>query len=61
MYGLAKSVCVVPVIPVCVYMLLPYVFLVFCMSEVVSSFKSLRSGLQVFVLLMLFICVILVG
>ena len=29
------------------------------MSEVISSFKSLRAGSQVFALLMLFICVIL--
>ena len=29
------------------------------MSEVISSFKSLRAGLQVFALLMLFLCVIL--
>ena len=27
---------------------------VFCMSEVISSFKSLRAGSQVFALLMLF-------
>ena len=39
-------------------MLLPYVCLCFCMSEVISSFRSLRAGLQVFALLMLFICVI---
>ena len=31
----------------------------FCMSEVISSFKSLRAGSHVFVLLMLFLCVIL--
>ena len=29
-----------------------------CMSEVISSFKSLRAGSQVFALLMLFLCVI---
>ena len=29
------------------------------MSEVISSFRSLRSGSQVFALLMLFLCVIL--
>ena len=29
------------------------------MSEVISSFRSLRAELQVFALLMLFICVIL--
>ena len=31
----------------------------FCMSEVISSFKSLRAGSQVFALLMLFLCVVL--
>ena len=31
----------------------------FCMSEIISSFKSLRAGSQVFALLMLFLCVIL--
>ena len=40
-------------------MLLPYVLFVFCMSEVISSFRSLRTGSQVFTLLMLFLCVIL--
>ena len=40
-------------------MLLPYVFFVFCMSEDISSFRSLRAGSQVFALLMLFLCVIL--
>ena len=40
-------------------MLLPYVCLCFCMSEVISSFRSLRTGSQVFALLMLFLCVIL--
>ena len=29
-------------------MLLPYVLFVFCMSEVISSFRSLRAGSQVF-------------
>ena len=33
--------------------------LCFCMSEVISSFRSLRVGSQVFALLMLFLCVIL--
>ena len=39
-------------------MLLPYVL--FCMSEVISLFRSLRSGSQVFTLslIMLFLCVI---
>ena len=40
-------------------MFLPYVSFVFCMSEVISSFKSLRAGSQVFGLVMLFPCVIL--
>ena len=31
----------------------------FCMSEVISSFKSLRAGSQMFALLMLSLCVIL--
>ena len=31
------------------------------MSEVTSSFKSLRDGAQVFALLMLFLCVILLN
>ena len=31
----------------------------FCMWEVISSFKSLRAGAQVFALLMLFHCLIL--
>ena len=36
---------VVPVVPVSVYMLLPYyVCLCFCMSEVISSFRILRAG-----------------
>ena len=30
-----------------------------CMSEVISSYKSLRAGSQVFTILMLFLCVIL--
>ena len=34
-------------------------YLCFCMSEVISSFRSLRAGSQVFALHMLFICVIL--
>ena len=40
-------------------MLLPYVCLCFCMSEVISSFRSLRAGSQVFALLVLFLCVFL--
>ena len=32
---------------------------VFCMLEVISSFRSLRAGSQEFALLMLFLCVIL--
>ena len=56
MYGLPKSVCVVPVIPMSVA---PSICLLcFCMSEMISSFRSLRAGSQVFALLMLFLCVI---
>ena len=33
--------------------------LCFCVSEVISSFRSLIGGTQVFALLMLFLCVIL--
>ena len=40
-------------------MLIPYVLFVFCMSEAISSFRSLRSGSQGFALRMLFLCVIL--
>ena len=40
-------------------MLLPNVLFMFCMSEVISSFRSLRTGSQVFALLILFLCVIL--
>ena len=42
------------------YLSLSYVCLWFCiMSEVIFSFRSLRTGLQVFAFLMLFLCVIL--
>ena len=37
----------------------PSICLCFCMSEVISSFGSLRTGSQVFAFLMLFLCVIL--
>ena len=38
-------------------MLITYLLVVFCMSEVISSFRSLRAGSQVFVLLMfVFLC-----
>ena len=40
-------------------MLLPYVLFVFCMSEVISSFRSLGAGSLMFALFMLFHCVIL--
>ena len=59
MFVLPKSMCVVPVITMSVKVLLSYVLFVFCMSEVISSFRSLRAGSQVFALLMLFLCVIL--
>ena len=58
MYGLPQNVCVVPVMPVCIYVFLHMLF-VFCMSEVISSFKSLKAGSQVFALLMLLLWVIL--
>ena len=48
---------VAPVVPVSVYT--PSICIVCCMSEVISSFRSLRATSQVFALLMLFICVIL--
>ena len=59
MYGLPKGVCVccacdpnerLSASSICL--------LVFCMSEVISSFRSLRTGSHVFALLMLFLCVI---
>ena len=59
MYGLPKNVCVVPVIPVSVQMLLPYVLFVFLYVGGYPSFKSLRAGSQVFALHMAFLCVIL--
>ena len=59
MYGLSKNVCVVPVVPVRGQMLLPYALFVFCMSEVMSSFRSLIAGSQVFAVLVLFLCLIL--
>ena len=40
-------------------MLLPYVLFVFLYVGVISSFRSLRTGSQVFALLMLFLCVLL--
>ena len=59
MHGLPKNVRVVPLVPVSVKMLLPNVCLCFCMSQVISSFRSFRFVSHVFVLLMLFLCVIL--
>ena len=53
MYGLPKNVCVVPVIPVSIYLYdldapsICFVFC-FCMLEVISSLRSLRDGSQVF-------------
>ena len=44
---------------VCLSALLDMFCLCYCMSEVISSFRSLRAESQVFALLMLFICVIL--
>ena len=44
MYGLPKNVHVVPVIPVCINYSFHRFCLCFCVSEVISSFKSLRAG-----------------
>ena len=51
--GLPKNVCVVPVTPECASID------ILCMSEVLSSFRSLIAGSQVFAPLMLFLCVIM--
>ena len=40
-------------------MLLLYILFVFLYAGIISSFRSLRAGLQVFAVLMLFLCVIL--
>ena len=50
MYDFPKNVYVVSMILVCC--------LCVCMSEVISSFRSLKAGLHVFALPMLFLCVI---
>ena len=56
MYGLPKSVCVVLAIPMSGLSAPSICFvLCFCMSEVISSFRSLRAGSQVFALLILFL------
>ena len=59
MYGLPQNVRVVPVIPVYIHVFLTYVCLCFCMSEVLSSCKSMAAGSQVFGLIVLFLWVIL--
>ena len=60
MYGLPQNVLRVVPVTQCVSKCSFHMFcLCFCMSEVISSFKSLRAGLQVFALLMLFLWVIL--
>ena len=58
MYGLPKNGRFVPVIPVskCSFHRFCWCF---CMSAVISPFKSLRAGSQVFPLIMLFLWVIL--
>ena len=43
----------------CVLFLRSQIVYVFCMSEVIFSFRSLRAGSQVFALPILFLCVIL--
>ena len=60
MYGLPKNVRVVSDPSQCASKCSFNMFcLCFCVSEVISSFKSLRVGSQVFALLMLFLWVIL--
>ena len=54
MSGLPKSVCGAPVIQRAYRFYLHMFCLCFCMSEVISSFKSLRAGAHVFALPMLF-------
>ena len=53
MYSLPKNV---PVIPVQCTSKCSFHRLCFCMSEVISSFKSLRAGSQVFALLIRSLC-----
>ena len=55
-----RNVHIVPVIPVC-HLSVPSIGFVifFVCRRVISSFKNLRAGSQVFALLMLFLCVIL--
>ena len=56
MYGLPKCVCGCACDPNERLSAPFHMFcLCFCMSEVTSSFRSLRAGLQVFALLMLFL------
>ena len=46
----------VPVVPASVYRCFFHMFcLCFCMSEVISPFRSLRTGSQVFALLVFFV------
>ena len=54
MYGLANNVCVVPVTQCASRCYFHRFCLCGCMSEVISSFRSVRAGSQVFALLMLF-------
>ena len=60
MYGLLKNVCVCTCSP-SDHLDDPSMFdlYFFCISEVFSTFRSLRAGSQVFTLFMLFLCVIL--
>ena len=58
MYGLPKKMCVLCLLSQCAYKCSFHMCcLWFCMSDVISSFKTLRARSQVFALLMLFICV----
>ena len=59
-YGFSKNVCVLCLGSKCAFRCSFRRFcLCVCMSEVISSFRSLRAGSQVFALIMLFRCVIL--
>ena len=61
MSGLSMSACVCCACSHIMHLDAPSImfYLCFCMSKVISSFKSLTPGSQVFSLLMVFLCVML--
>ena len=59
MYSISKRECVLYLRSQSASRCSFHIVVVFCMPVVISSFKSLRAGSQVFALLMLFICVVL--